>query len=705
MSDFSTVPLTQTALDPHKRVRYSTGLVLGVDEFNQEQLYLMEKDRTHNRLLHGYGTVSGLRVTVEVRSPSVGPEVIITPGMALDPRGREICVSLAQCAHLNAWLARQENTSGPGSLPDLRSVWVVLCYSECETDKVPVPGGPCRTREESMTPSRVADSFKLSLVFEPPQQKEEEAIRCLSALLEAITISDDPADYLDDEEQKDLVESLATQIEWPGLCEPDATGFASASMSPPDFGEDLRLHRDQATEILRAVTLAWVTRTRPEVVCGCGCGKPADGCGCSSPEDHPCVLIARIEFAVNESGEVDGEVTIDESERPFLLNTRLLQELLICGGAGRDRLDDFAGGDLTGRYPDPLIRPDAVTTVKIIDGAVTTAKLATNSVISSRLATNAVVTGKIDDGAVTLVKINSAGATNGQVIGFNGSTVLWVNLPVSGGGPPLGPAGGHLMGAYPNPMIAPGVVINDRLADNAVTTAKILDGSITTLKIADNSITAAKIVDGSITTLELASNAVTTVKIADNAVTGPKIADGSITATELADNVVTTAKLVDRSVTIAKINPPGSPRSMVLTSTDNDVSWKPLAYNVVAAGAFDSSGAPLRSPFGGLKMVHFNSMTGLYLLTFEGYDSRVYRAGGLDYIVKGTPLIPTRAGLVNEGQLLPDLRIEEEIIAATFEIIGFWDQGVLVRSIRMVAQPRVPSGVNFMIEISAYGRA
>jgi hypothetical protein len=64
-----------------------------------------------------------------------------------------------------------------------------------------------------------------------------------------------------------------------------------------------------------------------------------------------------------------------------------------------------AGGDLTGTYPDPTIRPAAVTTAKLTDGAVTTAKLAPGSVGSTQLADLGVATGDLADGAVTASKL------------------------------------------------------------------------------------------------------------------------------------------------------------------------------------------------------------------------------------------------------------------------------------------------------------
>lgn len=72
-----------------ERVRYFFGRLLGVDDFNQEQEYLLAKARRHNRMLHGWGIVVGLDVSAIA---SEGTQVSVAPGYALDPCGNEISV-------------------------------------------------------------------------------------------------------------------------------------------------------------------------------------------------------------------------------------------------------------------------------------------------------------------------------------------------------------------------------------------------------------------------------------------------------------------------------------------------------------------------------------------------------------------------------------------------------------------------------------
>ncbi len=129
--------------DPFKHVLFNNGMVIGADDFTQEFAYLAGHDHWHNRDLHGYGTVCGLSVRVTVGAD--GPQVEVSAGTAINPRGQMIRVPEAQCARLNAWLEAHEEEllqhvgSPPGGVV---SLYVVLCYRECPLDLVPIPGEP-----------------------------------------------------------------------------------------------------------------------------------------------------------------------------------------------------------------------------------------------------------------------------------------------------------------------------------------------------------------------------------------------------------------------------------------------------------------------------------------------------------------------------------------------------------------------------------
>ena len=330
MSAFQNATLEAAVLDPYKRVRYSNGLVLGVDEFLQEQLYFLEKDRLHARQLHGYGTVCGL--AVEVRPKGDDQEVVVDPGYAVSPRGQDIRVGHPQCASLNTWLAlngelvEDHVASPPGDL----SLYVVLCYAECETDLVPIPSGPCMSLEDTSAPSRIEDAFELRLTPVPPEQPEEEAVRAFGDLLRTIEITADAGAAIGLEELLDRVRALAEPESSPAVSPPPG--------SPPG---PIPILAEDAEEFLRAAFRVWVTEVRPEVHSTAG--------DCSAPAEE-CVLLARLDVPLDLSEgvyRVAGAPAQDEGERPYLLHTRLLQEWLDLpfqfGGPGVGVHADLAG--------------------------------------------------------------------------------------------------------------------------------------------------------------------------------------------------------------------------------------------------------------------------------------------------------------------------------------------------------------------------
>lgn len=289
---------TTRPMDPTKRVKYTAGLVLGVDEFTQEQTYHVARDRLHNRLLHGYGTVSGLKVSQ--RATGQGPELVVSPGAAVDPRGQIVCVRTAQCARLNAWLQANaaDVKSEVLSPSEALSVYVVLKYRDCEADWVPVPGGPCRMQDDSRTASRMVDAFELTLSLRRPEQLEEDAIRKFERLLASIKIADGAGAESSDEDVEVAVRTLLA----PGV-----------PPIPP-----LRFKTNTSAERMRALYRTWVTEVRPAAV-------PYSEGGCEGPREE-WLQLARADFALTANLEVDGVPKILENERPILVQSRALQE-------------------------------------------------------------------------------------------------------------------------------------------------------------------------------------------------------------------------------------------------------------------------------------------------------------------------------------------------------------------------------------------
>lgn len=161
---FQTASPKLQKLDPLKRVNYTFGLVLGVEEFLQSDTYFLAKHYLENRLLHGYGTLCGLDVIVQT-TPNL--EVQVTPGWAIVPKGQEVYVPQLMCVQINQWV--QANLTALqavyGAAPSNLHLYVVLCHRECKTDTVPIPGEPCQT-QTTTAPSRILDTFDLKLCLD-----------------------------------------------------------------------------------------------------------------------------------------------------------------------------------------------------------------------------------------------------------------------------------------------------------------------------------------------------------------------------------------------------------------------------------------------------------------------------------------------------------------------------------------------------------
>jgi hypothetical protein len=350
--------------DPSKHVNYIYGMVLGVDDFDAEFAYLSGRDRWIVRDLSGYGTISGLRVRYEpgVEGTDRRPRLTVSSGVAASPSGQLICVAPDQCAYLEEWLQANREAvvrrllgsppegsppEGSPPTPPLAGgpldLYVVLCYADCPTDRVPVPGEPCRNEEELKQPSRLRDDFMLELRFDPPDQPKEVAVRRFVGWLRQVPIVDGAVADVDD-----LVRAAraATGV-------PDPGGSPPTPSSPPGNGGEeacpplewfmatppppgLVIPRERIAEFLRAAFHLWTTELLPcwrAAACRSGCGNG------SGPTGNDCVLLAHMVVDVLPDEATDrllvgpGGVEVMEEWRPFLVDLRVLQEWAITGGA------------------------------------------------------------------------------------------------------------------------------------------------------------------------------------------------------------------------------------------------------------------------------------------------------------------------------------------------------------------------------------
>ena len=103
-----------------KRPRYFTGQLLTAESLELEQKYFREKLKRHNRALHGFGIVSGLKVIVEAG------QIIVEPGLALDCQGNELVIGTAVIV-------------SPVTC-DWPSAYVQVGFAEEYTDPIPAAG-------------------------------------------------------------------------------------------------------------------------------------------------------------------------------------------------------------------------------------------------------------------------------------------------------------------------------------------------------------------------------------------------------------------------------------------------------------------------------------------------------------------------------------------------------------------------------------
>jgi hypothetical protein len=350
-------PLDTAVFDATQHVNFAKGMVLGVDDFRQEFAYLSGRDQWLVRDAIGYGTASGLRVFVE-NEGAEGPRLQVTAGSAFVPSGKQVCVGADQCAVINRWLAKPDNAaivnqilnggspafsppilSPPAVTSGTISLFLTLCYHDCLTRPVPIPGEPCRSDDELMADSRIADDYRLELRKDPPVQVEEDALRDFVRWLRANVHVVDGSPPPDGDAQIWLATLRSAAQAW----------LDAASLSPPlsppaslstlgDYLVDLSpasltVSQEQVCDLLRVAFRFWVTELRPLWM--------ARRCHREMLKDQDCVLLARIEFDVEFVGgspagtwQIVGSpptVLVDETTRPFLVHLRLLQEWSLCG--------------------------------------------------------------------------------------------------------------------------------------------------------------------------------------------------------------------------------------------------------------------------------------------------------------------------------------------------------------------------------------
>ncbi len=161
---------------PFTRDYYFTGKLLVEADFTDEQHYHMEKLRLHEKRLHGWGVVCGLKVKQHPTCPD--RFVCIEPGTAIDCCGHEIVVREQECidiTRLDAIKALKTNTApnpDPTPVPS-HTLQICLRYRECPIEEIPVLYDECGCDGTRCAPNRILESYDIDVLVDPPKAPDE----------------------------------------------------------------------------------------------------------------------------------------------------------------------------------------------------------------------------------------------------------------------------------------------------------------------------------------------------------------------------------------------------------------------------------------------------------------------------------------------------------------------------------------------------
>lgn len=328
-------PAPDAALDPLKRVNYTFGMVLGVDDFRQEHAYLAARDERALRETIGYGVLTGLGVTApKPASASEGQQVRVAAGLALTPDGHLVGVATDQCANLQTWLDAEKARDAATAANT--TAYVLLRFAETSDSPVPIPGEPCRDESELSADARIVDGFALDFAWAPPNASEDLALRAVVAWIRGIKVrTNAPAGQTLAGFQTDVELGLREAIKaaWgdnlaaPTVAQPAAATPAlpepSSVPTLPPPPRQLVIPRAEVAAYYAAAFEVWTRLLRDDFMAHHGPAPVAE------PGAERALLLAAID--VNPGA--DGTRDVRMLGRPQLLHLRLLQEWLLRDGS------------------------------------------------------------------------------------------------------------------------------------------------------------------------------------------------------------------------------------------------------------------------------------------------------------------------------------------------------------------------------------
>ncbi len=141
------------------RNTYFNGKLLVERDFEAEQAYIVGKDRLHNSLLHGYGTVCGLKVVPHPNPECQDLYVCIEPGVALDCCGRELIVTEKLLVPLQELIERDEVVVDNGNF----DLFISLSYEETLDEQIPAILPRCECGDDATAYNRIREGVRVQL--------------------------------------------------------------------------------------------------------------------------------------------------------------------------------------------------------------------------------------------------------------------------------------------------------------------------------------------------------------------------------------------------------------------------------------------------------------------------------------------------------------------------------------------------------------
>ena len=154
---------------PQARPRWQPGSYLTSAAGTLEQNYRLQKTRRHNRQMHGWGVLCGLRVVPAVDSTHPWG-VRICPGYAIGPYGDEIEVPQSIQVNIEDYLWYKPDTFAGIVLQEI--ALVAIRYQEFTDELTVVPNGPCQCNDPEYVPSRIGDGHQPGVLWTSPPRNE-----------------------------------------------------------------------------------------------------------------------------------------------------------------------------------------------------------------------------------------------------------------------------------------------------------------------------------------------------------------------------------------------------------------------------------------------------------------------------------------------------------------------------------------------------